>query len=478
MKQSIPTQERIDILQRLSNANKSFQNTYPGERPDRQPIHTVYGGADLFKWDIVSKMRTVAVQTFEEYAPNFVVLAQVLQLPGYEHVPVVGEADNMGQKLASMSEEDRKNHPCWLPYTVYYKVKEKLEQEPLEDFRIDFEDGFGNRSDEEEDQTAVQAAQQVAEGMAKKSLPPFIGIRIKPFTEDMKERGIRTLDLFVSTLLQQTDGQLPANFVVMLPKVTIPAQIEALVELFEILEREHKLPVGSLKMEMMVETTQSIMNDDGKNGLLNLVRSSKGRCIACHFGTYDYTAACNITAKYQDMGHQVCDFAHHMTKVALGGTGIWLSDGATNVMPIPPHRHAERSESQIAENRAVVHKAWQMGYNHIRHSLYKGLYQGWDLHPSQLPMRYTAVYAFFLESYQDAASRLSKFLSTSAQATLTGDVFDDAATGQGLLNYFVKAINCGALTEQEVINSTGLTIEQIRMRSFLKIIEAWKHKNY
>jgi len=127
MKQSIPSQERIDILQRLSNANKNFQDSYPGERPDRQPIHTVYGGADLFKWDIVSKMRQVAVQTFEQYAPNFVVLAQVLQLPGYEHLPVVGEADNMQQTLASLSEEDRKDHPCWLPYTVYSKVKEKLE---------------------------------------------------------------------------------------------------------------------------------------------------------------------------------------------------------------------------------------------------------------------------------------------------------------------------------------------------------------
>ena len=222
MKQSIPNQERLDILDKLSQANKAFQNTYPGERADRQPIHTVYGGADLFRWNLVEKMQQVALNTFDTYAPNFVVLAQVLGLQGHERLPVVGEADAAAQELESLDAQELKRHPYWLPYTVYKKVREKLQTEPLEDFRIDFEDGFGNRPDDEEDQVAVSAALEVVKAMKEQVLPPCIGIRIKPFTEDLKERSIRTLDLFLTALLEGTQGELPDNFVVMLPKVTIP----------------------------------------------------------------------------------------------------------------------------------------------------------------------------------------------------------------------------------------------------------------
>jgi hypothetical protein len=340
----------------------------------------------------------------------------------------------------------------------------------VEDFRIDFEDGFGNRSDEEEDATAVTAANELAKGMQAGSISPFIGIRIKPFTEDLKYRGIRTLDIFISTLLEASGGKLPDNFVVMLPKVTIPEQMEALVQLFEILERENKLPADSLKMEMMVEATQTVMDSEGRNPLLRLIRAGKGRCIAAHFGTYDYTASCNITANYQTMAHPVCDFAHHMTRVALGHTGIMLSDGATNVMPVGPHRGANLTAQQEIENREAVHRAWKIGFDHTTHSLINGFYQGWDLNPAQLPMRYAATYHFFLEGYEDTASRLRNFVERAAQATLLGDVFDDAATGQGLLNYFLKAMNCGAISEEEAL-VTGLTLEEIRSRSFYKILK-------
>lgn len=221
---------------------------------------------------------------------------------------------------------------------------------------------------------------------------------------------------------------------------------------------------------MMVETTQSIMDKEGINPLYRFIKASKGRCIATHFGTYDYTASCSITAKYQEMDHPVCDFAHHMTKVALAHTGIWLSDGATNTMPIGPHRGEEMTEEQLKENRDTVHRAWKKGYDHIRHSLWNGFYQGWDLNPAQFPMRYAAVFAFFLESYDDAVERLKTFVEKAARATLIGDVFDDAATGQGLLNYFLRALNSGAITEEEVL-VTGLTLEEIRGRSFKKILE-------
>ena len=190
---------------------------------------------------------------------------------------------------------------------------------------------------------------ELAKGMKEKTISPFIGIRIKPFTEDLKQRGIRTLDIFLSTLLEQTGGKIPENFVVMLPKVTIPEQMQALVSLFEIIEQEFNLAPGILKMEMMVEATQAIMDKDGINPLRSLIMAGNGRCVAAHFGTYDYTASCNITAKYQTMDHPVCDFAHHMTKVALAGTGIFLSDGATNVMPIGPHKGDALTPAQQEE---------------------------------------------------------------------------------------------------------------------------------
>jgi citrate lyase beta subunit len=470
MKFSIPQHERDAVLDELGTFNHTYQNIYPGDKSDRQPVHTVYGGANLFKSDSIVKLGKSALKSFSTYCPNFIVLANLLEIAGHKSLPKTStEISKLIAQLDKMKEEERKKHSAWLPYTVHKKIIAKLSAEAVEDFRIDFEDGFGNRSDEEEDATAVNAATELAKGMNDKTISPFIGIRIKPFTEDLKHRGVRTLDIFLTTLLEKTKGKLPNNFVVMLPKVTIPEQIEALVIFFDIIERQNKLAQGTLKMEMMVEATQAVMDAEGKNPLMKFIRASNGRCIAAHFGTYDYTASCNITAKYQTMAHPVCDFAHHMTRVALGGTGIMLSDGATNVMPVGPHRGDKLTKKQEKENRDVVHRAWKIGYNHTVHSLINGFYQGWDLNPGQFPMRYAATYVFFLDSYEDAALRLKHFVEKSAQATLSGDVFDDAATGQGLLNYFLKAMNCGAIAEEETL-VTGLTLEEIRSRSFYKIL--------
>lgn len=471
MKLSIPKIEQQTILAELGLANKAFQNVYPGDRPDRQPVHTVYGGADLFRADTAQKMGEAALKTFLEYAPDFVIFAKAIGLPGHKELPVkTSSIQDLISEIDALEEQKRKSHPAWLAYTTYGKVIKKLKTEAVEDFRIDFEDGFGNRSREEEDQTAEQAALEVAKGVKEGTLPPFIGIRIKPFTEDLKDRGVRTLDIFLSTLAEKTEGVLPENFVVMLPKVSIPEQITALVKLFELIETHTAIPKGMLQMEMMVETTQAVIDQEGKNPLRTFVEAGKGRMKATAFGTYDYTASCNITARYQDMGHAVCDFAHHFMKVALGATGIWLSDGATNVMPIGPYRGEDLTEEQRAENRRVVHQSWKKAFDHTRHSLWKGLYQGWDLHPAQLPMRYAAVYSFFLESYEDAAKRLKAFVEKAARATLTDDVFDDAATGQGLLNYFLRGLNCGAISEADAL-ATGLTISEIQTRSFLKILD-------
>jgi hypothetical protein len=196
--------------------------------------------------------------------------------------------------------------------------------------------------------------------------------------------------------------------------------------------------------------------------------------VAAHFGTYDYTASCSITAAHQHMMHPACDFAKDMMQVSYAGTGIWLSDGATNIMPVGPHRPTEDkplAPDQIEENRAVVQRAWKLHYDHIQHSLIGGFYQGWDLHPAQLPTRYAAVYSFFLESLDAASERLRNFVEKAAKATLVGDVYDDAATGQGLLNYILRAINCGALTEEEAMKLSSLTHDELRSGSFVKILK-------
>ena len=473
---SIADNEKEILLNALKEANLKFQKTYPGDKPDRQAVHTVYGGANLFKSDTCIKLGEIALDNLITYAPDFVSLAKVLEMDGHKKLP--NDKKNISKlikKLEKMNEADRKNHPAWLAYTVYDKIIKKLQSEPVEDFRIDFEDGFGNRPDAEEDATAVNAANELAEGMKNKTISPFVGIRIKPFTEDHKNRGVRTMDIFVTTLMEKTNGILPDNFIVMLPKVTIPEQVTTMVRLLEIIEKKNNLTPGSLKMETMVEATQIIMDEEGRNPLMKIIRAGEGRLIAAHFGTYDYTASCGITAKYQTMAHPVCDFAHHMTKVALGGTGIFLSDGATNVMPVAPHRGDKLTAKQLKENRQSVHNAWRIGYNHSMHSLINGFYQGWDLNPAQLPMRYAATYNFFLSSIDDATHRLKTFVDRAAISTLTGDIFDDAATGQGLLNFFLKAMNCGAITEEEA-RETGLTIEEIHSRSFYKILQGRRNK--
>jgi citrate lyase beta subunit len=468
---SIDDKERDTLLATLKVANLRFQKVYPGDKPDRQPVHTVYGGANLFKSDTCTRMGEIALKSLQSYAPDFVTLAKVLSLEGHDQLPdSPKKVLKLARKLDNMSEEDRKKDPAWLSYTVYNKMIRKLEQEAVEDFRIDFEDGFGNRSDKEEDATAENAALELARGMKDQTISPFIGIRIKPLTEDLKYSGVRTLDIFLTTLLEKTGGKLPPNFVVMLPKVTIPEQVTTLVRLFEIIEHRNEIAPYTLKMETMVEATQIIMDEEGRNPLMRIIKAGEGRCIAAHFGTYDYTASCGITAKYQNMDHPVCDFAHHMTKVALGGTGIFLSDGATNVMPVAPHKADKLTARQLKENKESVHNAWRIGYRHTMHSLVNGFYQGWDLNPSQLPMRYAATYHFFLSSYEDAVHRLRIFMDRAAISTLTGDIFDDAATGQGLLNFFLRALNCGAITEEEVL-ITGLTIDEIRTRSFYKILQ-------
>ena len=477
MKALLSEEALRDLNERLRRANEDFAARYPGETGRRQPVHTVYGGAHLFKSDTARRLGALARRSLDQFAPDFLVFARAIGLPQADQLPEsIDEANELISALENDLDLRRQNKSAWLAHTIYRRVSDKLRREPVEDFRIDFEDGYGNRPDEEEDQHAVAAATEVAEGGRNGTLPPFIGIRIKPFNEELRARSFRTLNIFISTLVQATVGILPDNFVVTLPKITIPEQVSSLAALLGRLEKQFGLSEGSLKFEMMIETPQSIINHNGKINLPILLAAADGRCVAAHFGTYDYTASCNITAAHQHMLHPACDFAKNMMQVSLAGTGVWLSDGATNIMPVAPHRFVEGGEpltaEQIDENRDVVHRAWKLHYDHVRHSLTNAFYQGWDLHPAQLPTRYGAVYSFFLESLEAASERLKNFVEKAAKATLVGDVFDDAATGQGLLNYFLRAINCGAITEDEALKLSGLSLDELRSASFVKILKS------
>ncbi len=415
-------------------------------------MHTVYGGAHLFKSDSAARIGAVALATLDEYAPDAGALRQALGLGA-------GLPEDAAVELAS---------------TVRARVAAKLRREPVEDFRVDFEDGYGVRPDADEDGHARSAAVEMAEGLAAGTLPPFSGIRIKPMSKELHGRSLRTLDLFISTLVRTAGRRLPPNFVVTVPKLMSTGHVTAVARACTALERGLKLAPGALKLELMIETPQSILAADGSSALRSLVAAGGGRVAGAHFGTYDYTALCGITASWQHMRHQACDFAKHMMQVALAQTGVRLSDGATNIMPIPPHKAAAGgtlTEVQRRENRDVVYRAWKLHYDDVQHSLVNGFYQGWDLHPAQLPTRYAAVAAFFLSALPAATARLRNFVEKAAQATLVGDVFDDAATGQGLLNFFVRGLSSGALTLDEA-RETGLTKDELQSRSFVKILAA------
>ena len=439
---SLPSDPASASLTALRAANREFARRYPGEGGGRQPLHTVYGGGHLFRADTAAKLGAVALRALEEFAPASRDLAEALALP-----------DGLAE-------------------TVHRRIRTKLEAEPVEDFRIDFEDGYGNRPDAEEDGHAEAAALEVARGRDGGTLPPFIGIRIKPLNEELRRRSIRTLDVFLTTLLRR-GGALPAGFVITVPKVTVPEQVAWFSDVLTELETTLGLETGALRFELMIETPQIMVDRNGRCALPALLEAGRSRVSAAHFGTYDYTAGCNITAAYQGMGHPACDFARQLMQLAFAGTGVWLSDGSTTVMPVPIHRPATGAvltPAQIAANRASVHHAWALHYRDVRRSLEQGFYQGWDLHPAQLVTRYAAVYGFFLEGLEAAGARLQNFVAKAAQATLVGDIFDDAATGQGLLNYFLRGINAGALTEEEAAARTGLTLEEFQGRSFVRII--------
>jgi citrate lyase beta subunit len=321
------------------------------------------------------------------------------------------------------------------------QVRGKLEQEPIEDLRIDFEDGYGNRGDEAEDADVERAARALAEAQAAGAGTPFVGIRFKSLEAPTRHRGIRTLTGFVSELLEA--GGTLDGFWVTLPKITSVDQVEAMVAMVGRLEKIWGLPAGSLRFELQIETPQSILGPDGTALVARMIQAGEGRVTALHYGTYDYSAFCAIPAAYQSMEHPVADFAKLVMQAAAAGTGVRLSDGSTNVLPVG--------------DEDDVRRAWALHLRLVRRSLERGYYQGWDLHPAQLPTRFVATYAFYREGFDAAATRLHAYLElVSGTATGESKIADEPATARALSDFIMRGVDCRALTSAEVTAATGL----------------------
>ncbi|MGW3995104.1 DUF6986 family protein [Amycolatopsis sp. NPDC004772] len=367
---------------RLAAADARVAASYPGERPGRQPVHTVYVPASQYKTRLVADWGKQAMRVF------------------IEHGDLLGaDAD------------------------VFERVRTKLLTEPIEDLRIDFEDGFGRVPDDVEDAAAVAAGQT----LATTGGTPFCGIRFKSFEAATRRRGIRTLDLFLGSLLDH--GPLPPGFVVTLPKVTAVEQVAVAAEVLARLETAYELAEGALRFEVQIETAQSIVDVDGTLSVARIVQAAEGRCSGLHYGTYDYSAGLGIAAAYQSMEHPAADLAKGLMQIAAAGTGVRLSDGSTNRLPIGD----------------ALPAAWAEHLRLVRRSLERGFYQGWDLHPHQLPTRFAATYTFYREGFSQAVARLRAYVDKRA-----GGVLDEPATAQALAVYLLRGLDCGALDEGEL----------------------------
>lgn len=410
---SLGRAETGDLIERARDVSATHRKLYPEERPERQPLHTLYVPADRFTEGTTVAIGEEALGLLETHAPD---------------AASFGEAFELALPLAERTRE---------------RVLEKLSREPVEDVRIDFEDGYGTRPDAEEDRHAMEAAEAAAGDRANGTLPASFGLRPKSFADATAERSLRTLDLFVTTLVRAA-GKLPEGFTVTFPKVVAREHVVLFARGLGRLEAALGLDKGALGFEIQVETPQSIVDPTGAVAARPILEAAGGRLTAMHFGVFDYTASLGLMPWEQRLDHPVNDFAREVVQAALAGTGVRLSDGSTNVVPA-----TERTED--------VHAAWRVHAAHVRHSLGAGFFQGWDLHPSHLVSRYAAVYGWLLPHLEDAMSRV-RASRARAQA---GGVLDEPATVKSLLRYLRFAVSSGAVDEAEVLEGAGLTPEEL-----------------
>jgi hypothetical protein len=401
----------------------------PRSDSQRSPVHVVYGGANLFKSDTPQKLGKIALASIKTYAPD---------------------ADELAAAMGITA--DKK-----LVQAIYKKTVDKLTREPVEDFRIDFEDGYGYRSDDEEDADTVRSATELSKAFLKGPATPFSGFRIKSLKDETRSRSVRTLTLFFETFFAKTKSRLPANFVVTLPKVSVKDEVRELCRRLARVEHDAGLKDGSIGIEIMIETPRAIIDEHGRSAVGELVAAADGRCTSAHFGAYDYTASLGISGAHQHLRHDACNFARQMMVASLAPMGVRVVDSVTTRMPVAIHKDAKLTDEQKNENRQSVHAGWREHFDNVTTSMANGFYQSWDLHPNQLVARYAAVYAFFLRSKDENAARLRGFVEKAAQASLVGSTFDDAASANGLLNFFRLGLDCGAFTPAEIKKATSLS---------------------
>ncbi|MGB7070707.1 MAG: hypothetical protein WBD22_14535, partial [Pyrinomonadaceae bacterium] len=277
----------------------------------RQPVHVVYGGANLFRADTPTKLGRIALDSIESYTSNFVEFSNAFGHPLAEMLPRSSKAvDSLVKKLTDNPAGIKaSNFPAWLAWTVYQRTRAKLSAEPVEDFRIDFEDGYGTRPDDEEDGHAIGASSELAKAYNKGTITAFSGFRIKSLAPETLARGVHTLNRFLDNFLEQTGGKLPSNFAVTLPKVSSTSEVKELGRLLRRIEKKWGLKEGRISIELMIETPQAIIDKKGRVPLGELIKAGKGRCTSAHFGAYDYTAALGISAAHQHLRHSACHFA-------------------------------------------------------------------------------------------------------------------------------------------------------------------------
>lgn len=416
--------------QSLEAANDEYVRRHPGERPERQPVQSFIEGAQHFRADTISSIQRRALDALEAFAPDGDAIARAMMFSGRERA----FADD-----------------------VHRRVRRKLETEPLEDYRIDFEDGFGTHPDAVEDAEALRCADATAAAMKAGALPPAFGIRVKPLTRELAARALQTTDLFIQRVLAE-GGAVPASFMVTLAKVTVTEQVAYFAAHLEAMEQRIGLEAGTLRIEIMVETPRAIMDWDGRCPLPGYVDAARGRLAAASLGTYDYTAALGITAAQQRQRHPACEHARLVMQAALAGTGVRVSDGSTAILPVEPVGR--------------VHEAWRLHHGDVKHALKLGIYSGWDLHPAQLVSRYAALYAFYLTGLDAASHRLATFLEAVTEGGVPRDIADDVATGQALLNFLLRAIACGAGDRAAIAAQTGMSEHLLDGRSFRRVLEA------
>jgi citrate lyase beta subunit len=362
---------------RLAAHDAFLKSRYPGERPGRQPVHTVYIPAD--RLDNFREWGTIALDAMRNFP---------------------------------WDAED---------------IRAKLDREPIEDLRVDFEDGYGVRPDDQEDEAVRRAAKTLRDG----PVPPFLGVRVKSLEAGTRRRALRTLDLFLDSY-QDT-------FAITLPKVSGPDQVTAMVTLCEKLERVYGLATGTLTFEIQIELPSAILSATGTATVATLITAAGGRCTGLHYGTYDYSAAAGVAAAYQSMEHPAADHAKAVMQAAAAQTGVRLSDGSTNILPVGTDEE--------------IQSAWALHHRLVRRSLERGFYQGWDLHPAQLPTRYAATYAFFRDGRDVAVGRLHRYLSRQESG-----IADEPATARALAGYLLRGLDCGALTDAGLPRSDLVTL--------------------